>query len=79
MLVMRSTGSYVTTSTLGESVQAFVPHALPPRDPALSVNRRSIAGVSHSTDSHSASAGAAAPKETFVEEFDVNDDDLSFE
>ncbi|WP_239590841.1 hypothetical protein [Vitreimonas flagellata] len=25
------------------------------------------------------SAGAAAPKETFVEEFDVNDDDLSFE
>lgn len=32
---MRSTGSYVTTTTLSESVQAFVPHALPPRKPAL--------------------------------------------
>lgn len=27
---MRSTGSYVTSTTLGESVRAFVPHALPP-------------------------------------------------
>ena len=32
---MRNTGSYVTTTTLGESVQAFVPHALPPRRPVL--------------------------------------------
>lgn len=32
---MRNTGSYVTTTTLGESVQAFVPHALPPKRPAL--------------------------------------------
>ena len=32
---MRSTGSYVTTTTLSESVQAFVPHALPPRKPVL--------------------------------------------
>ena len=32
---MRSTGSYVTTTTLSESVQAFVPHALPPRRPVL--------------------------------------------
>ena len=32
---MRNTGSYVTTTTLSESVQAFVPHALPPRMPAL--------------------------------------------
>ncbi len=32
---MRSTGSYVTTTTLGESVQAFVPLALPPRRPLL--------------------------------------------
>ncbi len=32
---MRSTGTYVTSSTSGEAVQAFVPHPLPPRDPAL--------------------------------------------
>ena len=32
---MRSTGSYVATTTLSESVQAFVPHALPPRKPVL--------------------------------------------
>ena len=31
----RTTGSYVISTTLGESVQAFVPHALPPIDPAL--------------------------------------------
>jgi len=27
---MRSTGTYATSTTSGESVQAFVPHALPP-------------------------------------------------
>jgi Fic family protein len=32
---MRSTGSYVTTTTLGESVRAFVPHPLPPAKPVL--------------------------------------------
>jgi Fic family protein len=32
---MRSTGVTVTSTTLGESVQAFVPHALPPGKPAL--------------------------------------------
>lgn len=32
---MRSTGSYVATTTLGESVRAFVPCALPPAAPAL--------------------------------------------
>jgi Fic family protein len=32
---MRSTGTYVTTSTLSEVVRAFVPHALPPTEPAL--------------------------------------------
>ena len=32
---MRSTGTYATTTTLGEAVRAFVPHALPPADPAL--------------------------------------------
>ena len=33
---MRSTGTYATSTTLGEPVQAFVPHALPPGKPALS-------------------------------------------
>ena len=32
---MRTTGTYVTTNTPGEAVQAFVPHALPPADPPL--------------------------------------------
>lgn len=32
---MRSTGTYATSTTLGESVQAFVPHPLPPSKPAL--------------------------------------------
>jgi Fic family protein len=32
---MRSTGTYVTTTTLGESVRAFVPRPLPPAWPAL--------------------------------------------
>jgi len=32
---MRSTGTYAISTTMGESFQAFVPHALPPRDPAL--------------------------------------------
>lgn len=31
----RSTGTYVTSTTSGESVQAFVPCPLPPADPAL--------------------------------------------
>ena len=34
---MRSTGTYVISTTLGESVRAFVPHALPPTKPALAV------------------------------------------
>ena len=33
---MRTTGTYVTSTTLGESVRAFVPHALPPSAPVLS-------------------------------------------
>ena len=32
---MRTTGTYLTTTTLGEAVRAFVPHALPPAKPAL--------------------------------------------
>lgn len=31
----RITGTYEVSTTLGESVRAFVPHALPPADPAL--------------------------------------------
>ena len=31
----RSTGTYATTTTLGESVRAFVPRQLPPSDPPL--------------------------------------------
>ena len=34
---MRNTGSYVTTTTMGESVQAFVPHPLPPKRPVLAL------------------------------------------
>ena len=32
----RTTGTYAISTTLGESVRAFVPYALPPVDPALS-------------------------------------------
>jgi Fic family protein len=32
---MRTTGTHITTTTLGEVVQAFVPHTLPPADPPL--------------------------------------------
>ncbi len=32
---MRRTGTYAISTTLGESVQAFVPHALPPAKPVL--------------------------------------------
>ena len=35
---MRRTGTYATSTTLGEAVQAFVPHALPPSEPALSAD-----------------------------------------
>jgi Fic family protein len=43
---MRTTGTYITTTTLGEAVRAFVPHPLPPAGPPLaaesytSANRR---------------------------------------
>ena len=32
---MRSTGTYAITTTMGETVRAFVPHPLPPAKPAL--------------------------------------------
>ena len=34
---MRTTGTYVTTTTLGEEVRAFVPYSLPPTGPPLAV------------------------------------------
>lgn len=36
--MMRSTGTFASSTTLGETVQAFVPHALPPDSPTLSTN-----------------------------------------
>jgi Fic family protein len=35
---MRSTGTTITSATLGEPVQAFVPHPLPPAKPALAAD-----------------------------------------
>ena len=32
---MRKTGTYVSSTTSGESVQAFMPHPLPPAKPVL--------------------------------------------
>lgn len=32
---MRTTGTYAPSTTMGELVQAFVPHALPPAKPVL--------------------------------------------
>ena len=40
---MRSTGTYVTTTTLGEPVRAFVPHPLPPAKPPLKADSYSVA------------------------------------
>lgn len=34
----RTTGTYEVSTTLGESVRAFVPYALPPAEPALSAS-----------------------------------------
>lgn len=45
---MRSTGDYITSTTLGESIQAFVPHALPPSNPALAVE--SFAGLNYNAE-----------------------------
>ena len=46
--MMRSTGTYITTTTLGESVHAFVPYALPPAAPALSL--ASFAARNHAAE-----------------------------
>ncbi|HED53830.1 MAG TPA: Fic family protein, partial [Phycisphaerales bacterium] len=34
----RQTGTYRTSTTLGETVRAFVPHPLPPADPPLAID-----------------------------------------
>ena len=45
---MRITGTYVTSTTLGEAVRAFVPHALPPSAPALSAE--GLAAPNHAAE-----------------------------
>jgi len=45
---MRSTGDYFTSTTLGEPVRAFVPHALPPSAPALSAE--SYVSLNHAAE-----------------------------
>jgi Fic family protein len=49
---MRTTGTYITTTTLGEPVRAFVPRALPPADPPL-------AGESYTAANHRAEMALA--------------------
>lgn len=36
--MIRTTGSYVNTTVVGEAIHAFVPRGLPPADPALDPN-----------------------------------------
>jgi Fic family protein len=36
-IMKRATGTYVKSTTLGEVVQAFVPHPLPPKEPTLAL------------------------------------------
>ena len=45
---MRKTGSYATSTTLGESVQAFVPAPLPPAEPRLA--QESYAHLNHTAE-----------------------------
>ena len=45
---MRSTGDYITSTTLGEPVRAFVPHTLPPANPPLAVE--SFAELNHNAE-----------------------------
>ena len=46
--MIRSTGTAITSTTLGESVQAFVPHSLPPAHPALAPE--SFAHANHAAE-----------------------------
>lgn len=45
---MRSTGTTITSTTLGEPVRAFVPHPLPPADPPLAPE--SFAATNHAAE-----------------------------
>lgn len=45
---MRSAGTFITSTTLGESVQAFVPHPLPPAKPPLA--DESFAAANHAAE-----------------------------
>ena len=45
---MRSTGTTITSTTLGESVKAFVPHALPPSQPPLDAD--AFAAANHAAE-----------------------------
>lgn len=45
---MRSTGTYASSTTLGETVQAFVPNGLPPAGPPLSAD--SYAALNHAAE-----------------------------
>ena len=45
---MRSTGTYASSTTLGETVQAFLPHPLPPSGPALAAD--SFAALNHAAE-----------------------------
>ena len=47
-MINRSTGSYITTSVVGESVQAFVPDPLPPANPALALE--AFAELNHAAE-----------------------------
>jgi Fic family protein len=45
---MRSTGTFITSTTLGEPVKAFVPHSLPPAKPPLAPE--SFAAANHAAE-----------------------------
>lgn len=55
---MCTTGTYVTTTTLGEVVRAFVPHALPPVGPPLAAE--SYASANHRAEMALARLGGVA-------------------
>ncbi|MEK8051719.1 Fic family protein [Ideonella sp. DXS22W] len=55
---MRTTGTTITTTTLGEAVQAFVPHALPPADPPLAAD--SYTATNHRAEMALARLGGVA-------------------
>lgn len=55
---MHTTGTYVTTTTLGEAVQAFVPHALPPANPPLAAD--SYTATNHRAEMALARLGGVA-------------------